>query len=305
MKSELSKAYLALALVCIVWGTTYFFMRIGVETIPPFLFSGVRQVIAGAILVAALKGSGRLGALRRSSLIRQAVPGVLMIALGNGVVGWSEQYIPSGLAALIVSIMPVYIVFIAFVSGAERKAPNGRIVSGLLLGTVGIALMFRDNLTDLANADYFTGMLVAFVAALCWAAGSVFMKYRPSGTDALTSAAMQMLAGGIALLLMSAFLDDYRRLDEVSAESLWSLVYLLFIGSLLAYPCFVYALEKLPVGLSSIYAYINPFIALLLGYFLLDERLTWWTALALLAAIGSIYLINAGYRQGSGKPSKA
>lgn len=301
MKSELSKAYFALALVCIVWGTTYFFMRIGVETIPPFLFSGVRQVLAGGILVAALKWTGRLSPMRRLGLVRQAIPGVLMIALGNGVVGWSEQYIPSGLAALIVSIMPVYIVFIAFITGAERKRPNLLILLGLLLGTVGIGLMFRDNLTDFGNAQYFTGMLVAFFAALCWAAGSVFIKYRPSGTNALTNAAMQMLAGGISLLVMSVFLDDYQRLDEVSANSLWSLVYLLFIGSLISYPCFVYALEKLPVGLSSIYAYINPFIALLMGFFWLDERLTWLTALALLAALGSVYLINAGYRRSSGK----
>lgn len=296
MKQELSKAYIALGLVCVVWGTTYFFMRIGVETIPPFLFSGIRQTVAGVILIVVLQLTGKLVRLTRRSLVRQAVPGILMISLGNGVVGWSEQYIPSGLAALIVSIMPVYIVFIAFVSGADRRKPNGSILLGLLLGSAGIFLMFGDNLSDLVNPGYVAGMLVAFLAALAWASGSVFVKFRPSGANALTNAAVQMATGGVFLLVMSVWLDDYSAFHDVSPESVWSLVYLIFVGSLLTYPCFVYALEKLPVGLSSIYAYINPFIALLLGFFFLNEKLTWVTALALLAAMGGIFFINNGYR---------
>ncbi|WP_126973957.1 DMT family transporter [Gynurincola endophyticus] len=296
MKNELSRAYLALAVICIVWGTTYFFMRIGVSTFPPFLFSGIRQTTAGFILLGILKMTGKLSVLNKSNLIRQSIPGVLMIALGNGVVGWSEQYIPSGLAALIVSIMPVYIVLIAFVSGADRKSPNRFILFGLLLGSLGIVLMFRDNLSDLVNPQYFTGMVVAFFAALCWAAGSVFSKYKTAGTNALTSAAIQMLSGGLFLLLASLFLDNYDALDQISNDSIWSLVYLIIFGSLLTYPCFVYALEKLPVGLASIYAYINPFIALLLGFFFLQERLTWLTGVALIAAAGSIYFINRGYK---------
>lgn len=296
MKSELSKAYLALALVCLVWGTTYFFMLIGVSTIPPFLFSGVRQTIAGIILIIGLKLSGKLSVLNRSNIIRQVIPGILMISLGNGVVGWSEQYIPSGLAALIVSIMPVYIVLIAFITRAERKKPNDTILIGLLLGSLGIGMMFRDNLADFVNPQYFTGMLVAFFAALCWASGSVFAKYRPAGTSPLTNAAIQMLSGGFFLLLMSIFMDDYSTLNQISNDSIGALIYLIFIGSLLAYPCFVYALEKLPVGLSSTYAYINPFIALLLGFFVLSEKLTWVTAAALFTALGSIYFINKGYK---------
>ena len=296
MNKALTRAYLALALVCVVWGTTYFFLRIGVETIPPFLFSGVRQMIAGGLLIALLALSGNLKGFNWKVLLHQSIPGILMISLGNGVVGWSEQFIPSGLAALIVSIMPVYIVFIAFVSGADRRALNGSILLGLLLGSLGIVLMFSDNLSDLANPSYFSGMVMAFIAALAWASGSVFSKYRPSGAGAMVNAAAQMISGGFFLLLMSVFLDDYSRLEHVSSESIWSLIYLIVAGSLLTYPCFIYALEKLPVGLSSIYAYINPFIALLLGFFFLEEKLTWITSLALLAAVGGVFFINRGYR---------
>lgn len=290
------RAYLALAIVCVVWGTTYFALRIGVETFPPFLFSGIRQVLAGIIIITALKLSGRLK-FSKPDLLHQSVPGILMIALGNGVIGWAERYIPSGLAALIVSILPVYVVCINYASGAERRKPNVLIILGLLLGCVGIGLMFRDNLKDLVQPRYLTGMLVCFAACLAWASGSVYAKHKPSGANVLTNAAIQMLSGGIALLIMSFFLDDYKELQSITAESVWALAYLTIFGSVLAYSCFVYALDKLPVGVASLYAYINPFIALILGYMFLDESLTWITALALLTALSGVYYINKGYQR--------
>src|SRR5690606_14165435 len=144
----------------------------------------------------------------------------------NGVVGWSEKYIPSGLAALIVSIMPVYVVIVTFISGTDRNVLNVKVAIGLLLGCLGILLMFSDNISDLANPDYFTGMVVAFLAALAFAGGSVYTKYRPSKTDALTNAALQMFFGGIVLLIMSSFLDDFSTVQTISTDSLWALLYL-------------------------------------------------------------------------------
>lgn len=293
---SLWKAYAALAVVCIVWGTTYFALRVGVETFPPFLFSGLRQALAGILLIIGLKATGRLQ-FKKADLWHQAVPGFLMIALGNGVIGWAERYIPSGLAALIVSVLPVYVVGINYISGADRRKLNMKIWTGLLLGCVGILLMFRDNLKDLVNPGYLTGMLVTFAACLAWASGSVYAKYRPSGKSVLTNAALQMVSGGLSLLIMSLFLDDYKELRGITPESIWALIYLTVFGSLVAYSCFVYALAKLPVGITSLYAYINPFIALLLGYFLLSEPLTWVTFLALLATLSGVYYINKGYRQ--------
>ncbi len=297
MDKTLLRAYVALAVVCIVWGTTYFALRVGVETFPPFLFSGIRQVAAGGLLLLGLKLSGKLRNISGKDILHQSIPGILMIALGNGVIGWSERYIPSGLAALITSILPVYIVGINYLSGADRRVPNRSITGGLLLGCVGIVLMFRDNIKDLANPQYFMGMVVAFTACLAWASGNVYAKHKPSKANVLTNAAIQMFSGGIALFLMSTFLDDYSELKHITAESIWSLLYLTVFGSLLAYTCFVYALEKLPIGVASLYAYINPFIALLLGYFLLGEQLTWITGLALIAALSGIYCINRGYQQ--------
>lgn len=289
------KAYAALIVVCIVWGTTYYALLIGVETFPPFLFSGIRQLTAGVILLTALKLSGNLK-FTRSDFLHQSVPGILMITLGNGIIGWSERYIPSGLAALIVSILPVYIVGINYLSGADKRKPNNSILIGLLLGCTGIFLMFRDNLKDIVNPEYFVGMLVAFIACLAWAFGSIYAKSKPSTANVLTNAAIQMFSGGVGLFVLSFFLDNYSELQTITTESLWALVYLTVFGSILAYTCFVYALDKLPIGVASLYAYINPFIALLLGYFLLDESITWITVLALVVTLGGVYYINRGYQ---------
>lgn len=289
-------AYIALIVVCVVWGTTYFALLIGVETFPPFLFSAIRQASAGIILFIALKLFGKL-TFSKSDFIHQSIPGILMITLGNGVIGWCERYIPSGLAALIVSILPVYIVGINYLSGADKRKPNNAILTGLLLGCIGIVLMFRDNLKDLVNPQYLIGMLIAFLACLAWAMGSVYAKAKPSSASVLTNAAIQMFSGGVGLFIMSFFLDDYSELKTISQDSIWALLYLILFGSVLTYSCFVYTLEKLPIGIASLYAYVNPFIALLLGYLFLNEQVTWVTGLALIATLTGIYSINKGYQK--------
>lgn len=294
-------AYAALAVVCLLWGTTYFALRIGVETFPPFLFSGIRQVAAGGSLLLGLGLAGKLK-ITRTDVLHQAIPGILMLALGNGVVGWCERYIPSGLAALILSLIPVFVVLINYASGLDRRRPHRLIMTGLFLGCVGIVLIFRDNLRDLARPEYLSGMLITFFSCLIWAAGSVYTKHKTSGSsNVLQNAALQLFFGGLALLLLSLFLDDYRELKTVTAPSIWALVYLIVFGSVVGYSCFVYALKHLPIGVSSLYAYINPFIAILLGYFFLQEPLTGMTFLALAAALSGVYCINKGYGKMGGK----
>jgi len=294
-------AYLALVVVCVVWGTTYFALRVGVETFPPFLFSAIRQVLAGGILLIVLQLSGKLK-IDRSLLFKQFILGILLIALGNGTVGWSERYIPSGLAALIVSILPVYIVAINYFSGIDKRKPNKYIISGLVLGSAGIVLIFKDNLKDFANPNYLIGMLVAFGACLSWATGSVYTKHKVPKGNVMTNAALQMLFGGIVLFVMSLLMDDYSELKTINTEAIRALGYLVLVGSVLAYPCYVYALEKLPIGIVSLYAYINPFIALILGYILLNETITEVTVLALGCVLGAIYFINKGYKNKEVEP---
>ncbi|MBD3581263.1 EamA family transporter [Flavobacterium selenitireducens] len=287
------KALLALVAVCLIWGTTYYALRIGVAGFPAFLFSGIRQVSAGLLLVLFLAATRRLTKLTWADIGKQAIPGVLMITIGNGVIGWAEIYIPSGLAALIVAIMPVYVTLINLFLDKGTK-PNLLAISGILVGAGGIALIFRDNLSDLSNPNYFWGVIASFLACLSWAVGSVYMKRNKFSTPALTNAALQFTSGGILLMLLSLIFDDYATLSEVTVESLWSLAYLTLFGSIVAYLCFLYALEKLPLMLVSTYAYVNPVIAIVLGWALLSEKITPITLTALSATLAGVWLVNRG-----------
>lgn len=293
-ENSLLKAYIALAIVSIVWGTTYFALRVGVASFPAFLFSGIRQFLAGGIILVVLKIIGRYR-ITRKQWMQQTIPGVMMIALGNGVIGWAEKYIPSGLAALIVSILPVYVVLLNFISGADKRRPNNLILAGLFLGCLGIFLMFRDNVKDMAETQYFAGMLACFGACLAWAYGSIYAKKVQTPHTVMSNAALQMFIGGLVMLCMSPVFDNYQSLKTVTTDSIWALVYLIIFGSIIAYSAFVYALSRLPVGVASLYAYINPFIALLLGYLFLQETITWITIAALITALTGVYFINRGY----------
>lgn len=293
MKTE-TKAYLALAVVCILWGTTYLAMKIGVNTIPPFLFCAIRQLAAGILLWLSFPFLKKKITLSFSDVVKQIIPGILMFVLGNAIIGWAEKYIPSGLAALIVSAMPLYITFINFLLGKGQDV-NKQILTGLLFGCLGIVLIFKDNLSDLANTNYFWGIIASFAASLCWAVGTVYMKVTTFRTDSTVNSAIQFTSAGVVLLICSPFLDDYSQLNAATTESMLALGYLVFFGSIIPYICYLYAIKHLQVGLVSVYAYINPFIAILLGMLVLDEKVTWTTALAFLTTAAGVYFINRGH----------
>ncbi len=290
-----TKAYFALAVVCFFWGTTYLALRIGVAHFPPFLFSGIRQFGAGMLLFAWMAATGNLEKISAKDIGKQVLPGFLLITLGNGVIGWAERYIPSGLAALIVCIMPVYIVIINLVSGKEKNFFNLKIVTGFVLGCAGIVLIFRDNLTDLAKPEYLYGVLASFGACLFWAIGSIYMKNNTFRTSAYSNAAIQFTAGGVGCFLFSVCFDDYNQLDNINSGSLWALLYLTLVGSLLAYMSYLYAIRHLPMLVVSTYAYVNPVIAILLGVAILNEKITRITVMALVVTLFGVYLINSGF----------
>lgn len=291
-----TKAIIALIIVCFFWGTTYLALRIGVEGFPPFLFSGIRQFSAGILLLIIMYFTKMLEKVTTKDILKQVIPGILLITLGNGIVGWAELYIPSGLAALIVSVMPIYIAIINIVSGKEQKQFNLKIILGFLLGCTGIVLIFKDNLADLSKTEYLWGVLATFGASVFWALGSVYMKNKSFTTNPYTNASIQFISGGIGLFLFSAAFDDYSRLSVVTTDSLWALLYVTLIGSLLCYLSYLYAIKHLPIVMVSTYAYINPIIAILLGVVILSERITWITILALGTTLYGVYLINSGYR---------
>jgi drug/metabolite transporter (DMT)-like permease len=291
-----TKAYIALAIVCIFWGTTYLALRIGVKDFPPFLFSAIRQFSAGLLLFTWMFIFNKLEKLSWTDILRQSIPGFLLITLGNGIIGWAELYIPSGLAALIVCVMPVYVVIINLIAVKAREPMRLQTVAGFVLGCVGIVLIFRDNLADLGRPEYLWGIVASFAACFFWAIGSIYMKNSTFRTSAYSNAAIQFTSGGVGLFLFSLLFDDYAQLQNITPESLWSLVYLTLIGSLLAYMSYLYAIRHLPIVVVSTYAYVNPVIAILLGVAILNEKITWITVLALAVTLFGVYLINSGYK---------
>lgn len=287
-------AYLALGAVCIIWGTTYLALRIGVTQFPPFLFSVMRFLCAGPILLGFMLTVGKAKLPGRKGIFNQAVAGLLMVTLGIAVVGWAEMYVSSGLAAIICSMMPIWVVLIN-VSVNRNERPTFPIVLGLLIGLSGIVMIFGEHLSDFSDSRYTFGIALTFLANLSWAVGSVWTKKKNDQTNPFLNAGLQMFFGGLFLIPLSLIFDDYSTIHW-SGGVISALVYLILVGSVAGYACYLYAVKKLPMTIVSLYAYINPIVAVLLGWLVLDEKLNMRIGIAILITIAGIYIVNKGYQ---------
>ncbi len=294
--SRITKAYLALIFISIGWGTTYLAIRIGVLHYPAFLFAGLRQVISGVILAAIALALNRKADLSWATTKANIISGLLLITIGNGIVSYTEKYIPSGVAALICSLMPLNAVLLNIIVSKKEKV-NGIILAGLLLALGGVAFIFKDNVADLANPSYLWGIVAIYIGTISWAYGSIINSKPKKTFNALFNAAMQLLYGGIFLLLCSPLIDSFDNFEPFQPEAMWSMAYLIVVGSVAAYTAYMYALKVLPVGIVTLYAYVNPLVAVILGYFILNEKLTWYTALSFIAIVSGVYIVNAGYKK--------
>ena len=279
-----------------IWGTTYLVLRIAVLHFPPLLFVTIRQLIAGSLLVGFMLLSGKAAWPDRAHLLRQAVAGFFMISLGNGLVAWAEVVIPSGVAAILCSLMPMVVILINLGVNKDER-PTVAIVTGVLLGLGGIMMIFGEHLVEFAKVEYQLGILVIFVAVLSWAGGSVWLKRRGNDGNAFLNAGLQMFFGGIWLIPGALIFDDLGSVTW-SAEAFYSMIYLVLIGSIVAYACYSYVLRKLPMTIVSLYAYVNPIVAVALGWIVLSEKLNLRIGIAILVTVAGIYIVNRGYQFG-------
>jgi len=286
--------YLALAAVCLIWGTTYLALRIAVLHFPPFLFSGIRQTIAGLLLTGFLLLFSKVALPSKGHILRQAIGGFFLITLGNGLVAWGEMHIPSSIAAIICSLMPLMVIIINLSVNREEK-PNFPIILGVALGLAGIVMIFGEHLGEFSALGYALGILTTFGAVISWAGGSIWIKKHNADSNPFINAGLQMLFGGLFMFPASLLFDDLSNVSW-SPEAGWSMVYLIIFGSIIAYACYSYALRKLPMTIVSMYAYINPVVAVLLGWLVLDEKLTVRMGLAILITLAGIYIVNRGYQ---------
>ncbi len=287
MKHDRHLALLAFLIVCTVWGTTYLAIRIAVETLPPVLLTGIRYSIAGIVMLAILAAKGERIPRDRKTLGNIAIVGTLLIAGGNLALVWAEQYVPSGFAALLVAVGPFWATTLeALRKDGERISLRKAI--GMVIGFSGVALLVTPRGAGHAfDAHFLAGVLVIQCGALAWQAGSVHGKHTLSSVSPLMSAAVQSLVGGILLDVAGLAIGDAARFHP-SSRSIYALAYLTLFGSIIAYTAYTYALSKIPVTTMSLYAYVNPIVAVLLGWLVLHETLTATSLLAMTVILGGV-----------------
>lgn len=295
-----TKSIAAFAAVYVLWGSTYLAIRFGVETIPPFLMAGTRHLTAGLLLFLWTRMAGEERPDRRHWKTAVFVGGLMLLG-GNGLVTWAERRVPSGLAALIVASVPLWMALLDGIH--QRRRPRLPVVLGLLAGLAGLAVLVAPGrFAGNGHADLI-GAGALLVAALCWTAGSLYSRHARLPTSVLTSTAMQMIGGGALLWLLGLATGEGSRLDlaAVSARSLLSLAYLIVFGSLLGFSAYVWLLRTTTPARVSTYAYVNPLVAVLLGWLLAGEAVTLRIALATVAIVGSVAII---IRYGGSRPGE-
>ncbi len=288
------RAYLALALICVVWGTTYTAIKYAIMDFPPFLLVGIRQTAAGLLLLGLAYGSGKIKMPERRYIGLQALTGIATITGGNGFVTWGMQYVSSGLAAIIGSLTPVLVVLLSLAWHGRSKDPiSGRMVLGVLLGFGGLALIFREGWQDFIRPEYRWGIAGCFASCFTWSLGTVMAKqWNAPGVSPLLNAGLQITSGGLGGFVMSLLFDTTHTIHHTT-QGWASVVYLATIGSALAFTLYMFVLKHLSATVSSLYTYINPVVAILLGWALLGEALTLWEVVGMAVTIIGVWVVNS------------
>jgi drug/metabolite transporter (DMT)-like permease len=300
----------ALLTVYLVWGSTYLAIAVMIETLPPLMAAGFRYATAGAILLTALVARARLSrgadaSLERPRLVEwrtAAIVGTLLLLGGNGGVVLAELYIPSGIAAVLVATVPIWMA--AFDAALTGQRPSGLVIGGILAGIVGVAVLLVP-VEGLSNLNPL-GVGLVLVAAVSWAIGSLYARRAPLPRSSLLGTGMEMLAGGGALLLAGLLLGEAARADvsAFSSASILAVAYLIVFGSIVAFSAYTWLLANAPVSTVATYAYVNPIVAVALGAVFLSEPITPRTLIASAVIIGAVIAMVSGRpRQPAGEPS--
>ena len=287
------RAYLALAAICIIWGTTYAAIKYCMTDFPPFLLVGLRQTAAGVLILGWAVLNGKLIWPGKQYVARQALTGLATITGGNGFITWGMQYVSTGVAALIGSLTPVLVVLITLMWRGSDKI-NTRMAAGVLLGFGGLGIIFSHGWADFIQPAYRWGIAGCFASCFSWSLGTVMAKrWNSSDVSPLLNAGLQILSGGLGGFVLSLFLDTNWEIHH-STTGWLSIIYLVTIGSALAFTLYMFVLKHLSATVASLYTYINPIIALLLGWALLNEVLTIWIAIGMSITIVGVWLVNSG-----------
>jgi len=282
----------AFAAVYLVWGSTYLAIRFAVETLPPLLMAGARFLLSGAILLAWARLHEGAAPPTRTEWRTALVSGSLLLLGGNGGVAWAEQRVPSGVAALLVAVVPLWMVLLAWL-GPGGQRPRAAVFAGVGLGLAGLALLVGPDALKQGGTDGL-GALVLILASLSWAAGSLYIQRAPKAASGTSASGSQMLAGGLVLLIAGVIAKEPSHLDlaHASTRSLLGFAYLVTVGSLIGFTAYLYLLAHTSAAKAATYAYVNPVVAVFLGWAIGHEGVTSRTIVAAAIILAGVAIIT-------------
>lgn len=290
MKKDLNRAYIALGVVSFFWGTTYIASRVGAQHMPGLFVSGMRQLLSGAILVGYFVARGhQLPSWK--VLKRISIQSIFLLCIANGLLTWSVEYISGGLAAIIAALVPLFIALFTVWLSKCAKVTRWMLV-GMIIGFAGVLIIFYDYIGQLQHRSFLIGVVLAIVSTLSWSFGTVYTSRQKPPIDILFSVGLQMLIAGIIVLFICAITGKYVNPVEMGTSSWLALSYLVVFGSLVAYSAYVFVIGKLPPTQVSVYAYINPVVAVVLGWLLLAEKMNIHMIAGTIVTLAGVYLVN-------------
>jgi drug/metabolite transporter (DMT)-like permease len=287
-----SRVLLILAFISIylIWGSTYLAIRYAVETIPPLMTAATRHLIAGSILFAWAWGRGFRP--ERRHWVGAVKIGALYFLLGHGTLHWAEQHVASGLAALLIATEPMIIALLAILAGQERL--TSMLVAGMMLGLIGVGVLM--GASALTGSGELIGIVAVLFSAVAWSVGVHFSRRVSLPSDTLAASAMTLLCGSALLWIASVATGEVSRvhLESISGRSLWGLAYLIVFGTLIAFTAYTWLLSHISATVVSTHTYVNPIVAVLLGWFLAGEALNARVVIATVVILGSVVLVRRG-----------
>ena len=287
------KAIFALGMVCFFWGTTWIASKEGVRYMPALQMAGIRQFIGGFLYVIffLIKGAALP---KGKEWIPIFIMSFLIFMMSNGLSTWGVQYITAGLGAIIGAIFPLWLVVIGLFSSAS-KIPIKAIL-GLILGFGGVCIIFYEHMPDFLNADFRFGIFLSLIATWTWAFATIYTKKNAAGFNSYFSLGLQMLISGVVLTAVTSITGNVIPIKAIPWQSWTAIAYLVVFGSIISFIAFIYALKNLPTAQASIYAYINPVVAVLLGWMLFGEKLTIFITIGGAVTLYGVWMVNGAYK---------
>ena len=287
----------AFVAVYVLWGSTFLGIRLAIDSIPPFLMAGSRFLFAGILLYSVVRATGAPRP-EQTHWKNAMIIGAFLLLLGNGAVSWAQQTVPSGITALIIAATPLWIMLVDWLRPGGRR-PTILVAIGLVAGFAGVAMIVASRNQHGHRLVDFTGAGVLLFAGLSWAIGSIYSRHAAQPSSPLLAIAMQMITGGVLLLVTGVIFGETSRLDpgRITATSAWAFAYLTLFGSLVGFTCYVWLLQVATPARVSTYAYVNPLIAALLGHVVLKEEVPNSVAIAGALILASVVLITRSARR--------